>query len=921
MSHAISEPEPRGRQSECALLRRVLADARESRSQVLVLRGDPGSGKTALLGYLSGLLAGWHRLVAVGVESEMELAYSGLHQLCSPVLDHLDRLPGPQRDALTVVFGLSSGPPPDRFLVALATLTLLDEVAEDEPLACVVDDAQWLDQASAQVLGFVARRLLAEPIALVCAARTGTGDEVLAGLPALAVGGLSAADSRALLLAHVPGPIDTDVVDQIVAESHGNPLALLELPRTWTGHDLAGGFGLPDSQPVSSRAEQSYVQRLASLPAETQRLLLIAAAEPLGDPRLLEAAAVALGIDMAAVAPAVTAGLFRLHARAEFAHPLVRSATYRSAAPDQRQRVHRALAEVTNPDTDPDRRAWHRARATKTANEDVAAELEQSAGRAQSRGGFAAAGAFLSRAAELTPDPARRTDRALAAAFAHVQAGAFDTARWMLTLAAGDAENDLQRAQIDLLSAQLAFASSRGTEAPPLLLAAARRLEALDVGLARETYLDAFSAALFGARLNRTVGVTEIAEAARATARRPALELTAADLLLDGLIALADDYATAVPACRAAVRRMAGDWTPHPGQLRRLWQGCVVALELWDDEGAYVLSKQHLEIARRAGALSEVALALSSQTPVLVFCGELATAAAAVAETQSVEEATGIAAAPYGALILAAWQGRSDHAEHLVNSTLREATSRGEGIGVAICEYTRAVMYNSNGRYSEGISAARNASQYREVVVENWGLVELIEAASRAGQLDVATAGLDRLMEKTEASRTDWALGVAARSRAQLSEGGQAESLYRASIEFLARTRMRGDLARAHLLYGEWLRRMSRRTDARRELESAYEQFTSTGMAGFAERTRHELLATGATVRKRGPETSTELTPQEAQITGLAVSGLTNSEIGAHLFISSRTVEWHLRKVYMKLGISSRRQLPARFANQPPPSM
>ncbi|MCU7730085.1 AAA family ATPase [Actinoplanes sp. KI2] len=909
MSRAMPEPALRGRRRECELLRQVLADARKGESRVLVLRGDPGSGKTALLRYVSGLLGEWHRLVAVGVESEMELAYSGLHQLCFPVLDRLDRLPRPQRDALAVVFGLSSGPPPDRFLVALATLTLLDEVAKDEPLACVVDDAQWLDQASAQVLGFVARRLLAEPIALVCAARTGVGDAVLPGAPALAVAGLGVADSRALLMANVTGRIDPEVAAQIVAESHGNPLALLELPRTWTGHDLAGGYGLPDSRPAASRVEQSYAQRLASLPQDTQQLLLIAAAEPLGHPRLLGAAAAALGVDLAAAAPAVAAGLLRLDARVEFAHPLVRSATYRAALPDQRQRVHRALAEATDIGTDPDRRAWHRSRATKAANEDVAAELERSAGRAQSRGGFAAAGAFLSRATELTPDPSMRSRRALGAAAANLQAGEFETARRMLTLATDEVADDLQLAQIDLVRAQLAFASSRGTEAPPLLLAAAQRLQPFDVRLARETYLDAFTAALFGARLNETVGMTEIAAAARAAAGQAGPEPTPADLLLNGLIALADDHATAVPPCRAAVRRMASGWTPSPSRLRRLWQGCVVAIEIWDDESAYVLSQRHVEIARRTGALSEVALALSSQTPVLVFCGELAVAAAAVAETQSVEEMTGIAAAPYGALIVAAWQGRAEHAARLIASTRQEATARGEGIGVAICAYTQAVLANGGGRYHEAISAARDAADHREVVVENWALPELIEAASRAGEPGLARASLTRLAEKTQACRTDWALGVEARSRALLSAGARAEDRYRASIDHLARTRMRGDLARAHLLYGEWLRRANRRVDARRELDSAFELFTAMDMAGFAERARHELLATGATVRKRGFEESTELTAQELQIARLATQGQTNSEIGAQLFISSRTVEWHLRKIYSKLGISSRRYL------------
>lgn len=914
----MSDLDLRGRQSECALLGELVQDGRASRGRVLVLRGGAGCGKSALLKYLSGLLAGWRQLTATGLESERNLAYSGLHQLCSPVLDHLDRLPGPQREALAVIFGLSSGPPPDTFLVALGTLTLLTEAAEDQPLACVVDDAQWLDPASAQVLAFVARRLGAAPIILVCAARTGDQEGVLPGLPEVAVGGLGEDDSRSLLLANVAGPIDVDVVDQIVAECHGNPRTLIELPGTWASHTIAGGFGLPEGDAAFGEIEQGYAQRVAALPAVTQSLLLLAAAEPLGDPRLLAAAAAASGIDMTAAAPAIAADLIRVHSRVEFAHPLLRSATYRSVAPDQRQRVHRTLAEVTNPESAPDRRAWHHARATKTTSENVAAELERTAGRAQSRGGIAAAAAFLSRAAELTPDPTRRTARALNAAPVTMQAGAFDTTRWMLMLAVDGVVNDLQRARIDLLRAQLAFASSRGKEPQSLLLAAARRLEPLDVELARETYLDAFSAAVFGARPNGGVSMAQIAEAARGRDRPPGSEPTDADQLLDGLIALTEDYATAVPMCRAAVRRIIDGWARHEVQLRRLWPGCVVALEVWDDEGAHAMSQHHVENARSAGAVSELSLALSSQTPVLVLRGELAVAAAAAAETQAVEEVTGISAAPYGALMVAAWQGDREHADHLIARVRHEAASGSERLGLAMCEYSRAVLSNSSGRYGDGISAARAAGAHHEVLVENWSLLELIEAAARAGELDLASESLARLAEKTQASGTDWALGVEARSRAQLSEGDRAERLYRTAIDYLMRTSMRGDLARAHLLYGEWLRRSSRRIDARRELEIAYEFFTSMGMAGFAERARHEMSATGASVRKRGPDAANELTPQEAQIAQLAAGGLTNPEIGEQLFISSRTVEWHLRKIYMKLGIGSRRLLRSTFPVESP---
>jgi DNA-binding CsgD family transcriptional regulator len=478
----------------------------------------------------------------------------------------------------------------------------------------------------------------------------------------------------------------------------------------------------------------------------------------------------------------------------------------------------------------------------------------------------------------------------------------------MLSAAEDGQVNELQRAQIDLLRAQLAFTSSRGTEAVPLLLAAARRLDALEPRLARETYLDAFSAALFGARLNRDIGVPEVAQAAKGRRFRESGP-TMADLLLDGLVALAYDYPAAVPSCRAAVQKLTSDWHLPPDQLRRLWQGCIVALEIWDDERAYVLSQHHMDLARESGALSEVALALSSRTPVLVFCGELSSAVSAVAESRAVEEATGIAAAPYGALIVAAWQGHGQQARQLIADTIQQATARGEGVGVAIAEYTRAVLDNSAGQYQEALRAAISASEYREVVAENWGLLELIESASRAGRLDVAHDGLDRLAEKAQACGTDWALGTEARCRALLSSDVAAEACFREAIERLSRTRMRGDLARARMLYGEWLRRSNRRVDARSQLTLAFEQFTAMGMEGFAERCRRELTGTGISVRRRNTESRESLTAQEDQIARLAAEGLSNPEIAAQLFISGRTVEWHLRKVFIKLGITSRRQL------------
>ena len=852
-----------------------MAGVRAGEGQALVVRGEPGVGKTVLLDYLAGRASGCRVVRAVGVQSEMELAFAVLHQLCAPMLDHA-------------------------------------EAAGERPLVCVVDDQQWLDRASAQALGFAARRLAADPVGLVFAARV-PGEDV-AGLPELVVEGLAERDARELLESVLTGPLDARVRDQIIADANGNPLALLELPRGLTPAQLAGGFGLGSAAPLAGRIEESFGRQLEALPAQTRRLLQLAAADPSGDPVLVWRAAGRLAIGPGAAAPAAEAGLVEFGARVRFRHPLVRSPAYRSASVQTRQELHGALAEVTDPAVDPDRRAWHRAQAARGPDEDVAAELEQCAGRAQRRGGLAAAAAFLERSAGLTLDPARRAQRALAAAQAKLQAGALDAALFLLAMAQAGPQDELQRARGDLLRAQIAFASSHGRDAPPLMLSAAKQLETLDVGLARETYLEAFTAALFVGRLSPAVG--DVARAAR-MAPAPLAPARAPDLLLDGLALLVTEgYAAGTPALRRALLAFRSQDISAAEGLSWLWLAGRVAMAVWDDETWHILANRHVKLAREAGALSELPLALRWRILLHTHTGELAEGAALIAEAQAVADATGSQLGPHGDLGVAAWRGREAEATELIQATMDGVTSRGEGRGMT-SQYAAALLYNGLGRYDKALAAAELASEYDDIGVLGWSLTELVEAAVRSSQPARASDALQRLSETTRASGTDWALGTEARSRALLSEGETAENYYREAIERLGRTRMRPAVARAHLLYGEWLRRENRRRDARAELRTAHGLFTTMGIEAFAERARRELLATGDTVRKRTVETVSELTAQEAYIARLAVDGRTNVEIGAQLFLSTRTVEWHLGKVYTKLAIGSRRELRRALAGRP----
>jgi tetratricopeptide (TPR) repeat protein len=896
-------PAFRGRTRELEALDRLLEKVRGGQSSALVIRGEPGVGKTALLRRAVSGTAGFRVVQIAAIESEMELPFAALHQLCAPLVSLLDALPESQRDALSVALGLSLGPPPDRFLVGLAALSLLAETAAEQPLLCVVDDAQWLDGASAQVLGFVARRLMAESVAIVFAVREPSRERELMGLPELRLAGLDDEDARTLLANAVPGRLDERVSERIVAETRGNPLALLELPSGMSAAEVAGGFALPDAVDLPAQIEEQYRQRFAALPEPTRRLMLLAAADPVGDATLLWRAAQTLGLGPESAEPAAAAQLLEIRARVRFRHPLVRSAIYRAAPAADRRAVHGALAAATDRDIDPDRRAWHRAHSATAPDDEVAGELIESAGRAQRRGGIAAAAAFLERAVTFTSDPVDRASRALAAARAKFEAADIVGAESLLALADAGPLDDLHDALVQRTRAQIAFDLHRGSDAPPLLLSTARRLEPLDAELARETYLEALLAAIHAAGRARGTDPAEVARAARSATTGPEPR-SARELLLVGLATrLSDGYAAAAPALTAAVRA-------YRAERRGLDWLCVAfdiaAMDLWDDEAWLELASGQVELARATGTLVMLPYALEYLAAFHVQAGDLSLAAGLLEEADDLSLESRHETLPYIPLRLAAWRGQASTTLELVVQIKRGALEQGQGCAIAAADYSAAILHNGLGQYELALDAAQKAVASDVMAISSWALQELVEAASRSGERDVARDAVNRLSARTSASGTLWARGTEARSRALVEEGAGADSLHREAIDLLGQTHMAAHLARARLTYGEWLRRQGRRVDARRQLRAAVEVFASIGAEGFAERARRELLATGEKVRKRRDDTGNELTPQELQVARLAREGRTNPQIGAELFLSPRTVEWHLRKVFGKLGISSR---------------
>ena len=903
-----------GRAEECVMVDGVLGQARAGASGVLLVAGEPGVGKSALLEYAveSASRSGFQVVRAAGAEPEMELAFAGLQQLCAPLLDGLAQLPAPQRAAIETAFGISAGVPPDPFFVGLGVLGLLAAAAAGRPLLCVVDDVQWLDQASARALGVAARRLQADAVAVLLAGRAAGELAGAAGLAEVRLAGLADADARALLASVLPQWVDQKVMDRIVAETAGNPLALLELPRGMSAAELAGGPGLGGPAGLPGRIEESFGRRLELLPEPARRLVLLAAADPAGDAALLWRACALAGIDPGAAGPAQDACLVQVGTRVRFFHPLVRSAVFRAASAQERRAAHGLLAAATDAAADPGQRAWHRAQAAPGPDDQVASELEDSAELARARGGVAAAAAFLERAAALTLDPQRRSARALAAAQAWHQAGGHDRAVELVEVAEAGPLGELGRAQAEWLRAQIIFVRTDGRDGTVQLLRAAQRLDPLDRDLARATYVDAMRAAGLSG---------DTPEAGR---RLRALSLSqppdATELLLHGYgVYVTEGFPHGVDVLAQAIDAFVSAPVTGDENIRALEAAASAARALQDGTGFDVLTAGGVALARQAGTLSLLPEALDIRALYCVDAGELAGAAAALDEAEAIRQATGMEPGFGGdSGLLAALRDEERAATRHIEQLRREPGIGGVSRRAAMLEHALAVLYNGLARYPEALAAAqRSGERYPGGGGMVQSLAELVEAAVHCHEPVAAQTALEALRAHARLGGKDWGLGLEARSRALLAGGGAAEELYAEAIGRLGRTRMRLPLARAHLLYGEWLRRERRRTDARTQLRTAHDLFEAMGARSFAGRARQELTATGATAHSRRNATLDELTPQEARIASLAGEGLSNPEIAARLYISKGTVDYHLNKVFRKLGIRSRAQLHRALAPLP----
>jgi DNA-binding CsgD family transcriptional regulator len=909
------------REDELAEIARLLASVRDGLSAIIVLRGEAGIGKTALL---DAAMASADDLVVVrvvGIESEIELGFSALHQVLNRFANGIDALPRPQAGALGAAFGLTDDSAPDLFLVGLAALTLLSNAAARRGLLIIIDDAQWLDRESATVLGFVARRLFAERIGLLVAFREPSELQLaFDGLPSVTVGALQKQASLELLALCVVAPIASHVRERILADAGGNPLALLELSQELSQDQLAGTELLPEPLAVGRQLEARFLRRVRGLPPETQTLLLVLAAEPTGDHILVRSAARQLGVGDDANVPAEAANLLSLGPPIDFRHSLIRSAVYHGATGADRRRAHEALAAAIDVDRDPDRRAWHRAAATGVPDEDVANELERAANRAQNHGGYAASAALLARAAQLTPEPSRRALRFLGAARADITAGSSVRAHANLALARPGLRDAALVAQSRRLEATILFVDvslgSRGSssglgrheEIVSIMVNAALALGPLDMRVARETVLDAFPMAIYFETLTST-SIADVGRAAKSLKLPSDIAPSSLDLVLDALAELfAEGFGSAVPLLRRGVAAVRAD-PEVPGFSRRMRLGCWAALALSDDDAVRALAGESAAVSRDRGELQVLAEALNYLGWSEVRVGSLSAADVYFTESNGIEaflRRSGLAEA--NKLIVSAWRGR----EAVVRAAapILEKGARDLGLGLVVALTESAVMLLELGLGNYHAASERPTGELGgDVALGAFRAADVIEAHARGGDRDVAYSALAWLSERALANESPLDLGLLARSRALLGADSEAEAHFREAVVRLGASGGSLHLARAQLLYGEWLRRQNRRVDARSQLTAAVDVFESMGIKGFAERARIELLATGARARRRIDETRHDLTPQEEQIARLAADGATNPEIAARLFISANTVEYHLRKVYRKLDIKSRRDL------------
>ena len=906
-----------GRRAEQESLHALLDSVRAGISCAVVIRGDPGAGKSALLQAAVDAVTDMQVLRMAAVESERSLAFAGVHQLLLPLLPSAERLPDPQKRALQVAFGELSGPPADRFLVGLGALTLLSQSAESRPLLCVVDDGQWLDDESANVLGFVARRLLADPVAIIVAAEETTGRVRLPELPEIRLCGLTAPDAGELLATRTGQPVDGGVLDRLVTETGGNPLALLDAARELSPDQLAGRAPLPEPLPIGHRLEESFARRIRELPPATRTLLRLAAADHPGRSARLWRAAAALGIPESAAVAAEETGVAAFWPEVRFTHPLVRSAVYATSTTLQRRQAHQTLAAASDDDGDVDIKAWHLAAAAAGPDEEAATQQEAAAERARNRGGYAAAAALLERAALLTAEPERQAERRLSAAEAQFLAGVVGRADELLSQAIPALGDPLPLAHATCLRGRIQYASGEVARATATLFTAAQRLQTPAPRAARDALLAALEAAVAGWAATAPVlqGIAGVARELSPTGEPPD---SPANLLLEGYTTrVADGYAAAVPTLRRAVQAFRSDRMDPDQALQRVELAAVAAADLLDDAALDELTACWIQRARQTGALARLAAGLAFRS---IFVdgphGRLAAARAAESEAHELGEMTGNPAVvpPTGAhtLLTLALAGQEVQARETAAAVAREAPQRGAVGEMAFATSSLAILELGLGNYEAAVAALLPAWTDDTPLVGTRSLPDLIEAAVRAGRQPLAAQALARFAERARATGTPPALGLLARSAALLAAPDEARDHYEEALRLLHPTGAGLHIARAHLLYGEWLRRQRRRREARDQLRTAHDMFEALHLDAFAGRARVELRATGEHARRRQPGHPETLTPQEARIATLVSRGQANRDIATQLFISPSTVEYHLHKVFRKLGVSSRTQLARR---------